>query len=188
MSDDLEVANTLNNYLRNVVKIFKIPEKVLTDRLFQSLCRHPTLNVILKYKNHRNMHAIKRFSRRFSSFYFPHVDKNTFLKEIEKINLNKAVDDSDILISLLITFILNLMKLQTHQSLQIFYSLQILQKHLSNVHEIKRKTTAQSAFCLTFQTFLKSLFAGKSQITLIIFYQNFNVVLEKATAHNIVFL
>ena len=112
MSDDLEVANTLNNYLRNVVKIFKIPEKVLTDRLFQSLCRHPTLNVILKYKNHRNMHAIKRFSRRFSSFYFPHVDKNTFLKKIEKINLNKAVDDSDILISLLITFIFNLMKLR----------------------------------------------------------------------------
>ena len=111
MSDELEVANTLNNYLRNVVKIFKIPEKFLTDRLFQSLCRHAPLNVILKYKNHRNMHAIKRFSRRFSSFYFPHVDKSTFLKEIEKINLNKAVDDSDILISLLITFIFNLMKL-----------------------------------------------------------------------------
>ena len=112
MSDDLEVANTLNNYLRNVAKIFKIPEKVLTDRLFQGLCRHPALNVILKYKNHQNMHAIKRFSRRFSSFYFSHVDKNTFLKKTEKINLNKAVDDSDILISLLITFIFNLMKLR----------------------------------------------------------------------------
>ena len=42
------------------------------------------------------MHVIKRFSQRFSSFYFSHVDKNTVLKEIKKLNLNKAVQDSDI--------------------------------------------------------------------------------------------
>ena len=82
ISDDLEVANTLNNYFSNVVKNFKIPQTFVTDSLPQSIFRHPTLNPILKYKNHPSMHVIKRFSQRFSSFYFLHVDKNTVLKEI----------------------------------------------------------------------------------------------------------
>ena len=87
-------------------------------------------------------------------------------------------------ISLLITFISNLMKLLTHQSLQIFWSLQTFQQHLSKVYKIKRKPKGQSVFSLSFQKFLKRLFASNSQITLIMisFYQNFNVVLEKATA------
>ena len=67
-----------------------------------------------------------------------------------------------------------------------FLSLQTFQQHLSKVHKIKRRTTGQSVFCLSFQNFLKIFFVGNSQITLIMFYQNFNVVLEKTTAHNII--
>ena len=52
ISHDVEVANTLNNYFSNVVKILKILEKFVTDSLPQSLSRHSTLNAILKYKNH----------------------------------------------------------------------------------------------------------------------------------------
>ena len=85
ISDDVEVANTLNNYFSNVVKNLKIPEKFVTDSLPQSLSRHPTLNAILKYKNHSSMCVIKKFSQRFSSVYFSHVDKNTVHKEIKKI-------------------------------------------------------------------------------------------------------
>ena len=56
------------------------------------------------------------------------------LKEIKKLNLNKATQDSYIpvkvflkkMISLLITFISNLLKLQTHQILKIFLSLHTL--------------------------------------------------------------
>ena len=91
ISDDVEVANTLNNYFSNVVKNLKIPEKFVTDSLPRSLSKHPTLNAVLKYKNPPSMHVIKRFSQRFSSFYFSHVDKNTVLKETEKLNLNEAV-------------------------------------------------------------------------------------------------
>ena len=68
----------------------------MTDSLPQSLSRHPTLNAVLKYKNDPSRHAIKRFSQRFPSFYFSHVEKNTVLKKIKKLNLNKAVQDSDI--------------------------------------------------------------------------------------------
>ena len=47
------------------------------------------------------MHVIKRFSQRFSSFYFSHVDKNNVLKEIKKSKFNKAVQDSDIPVKVL---------------------------------------------------------------------------------------
>ena len=43
----------------------------------------------------------KSFSTRFSSFYFSQVDKNTVLKEIRKLNMNKAVQDKDIPVKIL---------------------------------------------------------------------------------------
>ena len=84
----MEVVNTLNNYFSNVVKNLKIPKEIVTDSLPQSLFRNPALNAVLKYKSHPSMHVMKKFSERFSSFYFSYVDKNTFLKEIKKSNLN----------------------------------------------------------------------------------------------------
>ena len=84
----MEVVNTLNNYFSNVVKNLKISKEIVTDSLPQSLFRNPALNAVLKYKNHPSMHVMKKFSERFSSFYFSYVDKNTFLKEIKKSNLN----------------------------------------------------------------------------------------------------
>ena len=101
ISDDVEVANTLKNYFSDVDKNLKIPEKFVTDSLLQSSWRHPTLNAILKYQNQQRIHVIKRCFQCFSSFYFSRVDKNTVLKETEKLNLNKAVQDSDIPVKIL---------------------------------------------------------------------------------------
>ena len=74
ISDDVEVANTLNNYFSNVVKNLKIPEKFVTDSLPQSLSGHSTLNAILKYKNHPSIFST------FLKFLFFTCDKNTVLK------------------------------------------------------------------------------------------------------------
>ena len=129
------------------------------------------------------MHAINLFSKLFSSFYFSHIDKNTVLKEIKKINLNKAVEDSNIpvkiflkktLICVLITCISNLLiklSCRTIKVCRFFLSLQTLQQYLSKVHEIKLKTTGKSVFCLSFKKCLKRLLVANSQINLIIFYQ-----------------
>ena len=46
-------------------------------------------------KNHPSIRIIKSFSRCFWSLYFLQVDKNTVLKEIRKLNMNKAVQDTD---------------------------------------------------------------------------------------------
>ena len=94
ISDDLEVANTLNNSFSNVVKNLKIPEKFVTVTSLKVY-----RGTQLKYKNHPSV--IKRFSQRFSSFHFSHVDENTVVKEIEKLNLNKAVQDPDIPVKIL---------------------------------------------------------------------------------------
>ena len=37
----------------------------------------------------------------FSSFYFSQVGKNTVLKEIRKLNMNKAAQDTDIPLQIL---------------------------------------------------------------------------------------
>ena len=96
ISDQVEVANTLNTFFSNTVKNLKIPEKLADHYLPHSLSRDPTLNAIPKYKDHLNMRVIKRVSQRFSSFFFSPVDKNTLLREIRKFKSNEAVQDTDI--------------------------------------------------------------------------------------------
>ena len=94
ISDDLEVANTLNKYFSNVVKNLKIPEKFANNNLPRILSKHPTLNAIMKYKNHPSMDVIKKISHGLSSFYFSHIDKKTVLNEIKKLKLSKVVQDT----------------------------------------------------------------------------------------------
>ena len=93
MFDDMEIANTLDNYFSNVVKNLKIPKKIVTGSLPQSLSRHPTSNAILKYKNHPSMHVIKIFFQRFLSFYFSHINKKAFLKVACVVNLKLPFTD-----------------------------------------------------------------------------------------------
>ena len=90
-SDEVEVANTQDTFFSKTVKNVKFPEKLDDHYLPHSLSRHPTLNAILKYKDHPSIRVIKRVSQHFSSFYFSPVDKNTVLKEIIKSKSNKAV-------------------------------------------------------------------------------------------------
>ena len=192
ISDDLEIANTLNKFFSNVVKNLKIPEKFANNNLPRILSKHPTLNAIMKYKNHQSMDAIKKISHGLSRFYFSRIDKKTVLNEIKKLKLSKAVQDSDIPVKILkenSDFFAEYIYLQFNEAVDSskfadFLSMQTLQQVLSKVYEIKQITTGLFVFCLSFQKFLKRLFAGSSQITLIIFYQNFNVVLEKDTTHN----
>ena len=95
-SVDVEVVNNLNDFFSNILKNLNFPEYYVEDKLSHSLPSHPTLKDILKYKNHPSIKVIKSFSTRFSSFYFSQADKNTVLKEIRKIKINKEVLDTNI--------------------------------------------------------------------------------------------
>ena len=102
-SDEVKVANSLNNFFSNIIKNLKLPEYFVEDKLSHSLSSHPTLKAVLRYKNQPSIKVIKHksSSMRFSSFYFSQVDKNTVLKEIRKLNMNKAVQDKDIHVKIL---------------------------------------------------------------------------------------
>ena len=100
-SKEVEVANTLSNFFSTIIKSLKIPEYYAQSNLPPNLSRHPTLKAILKYKNHPSISIVKRFSERFSSYHFSQVDKNTVLKEITKLSLNKSVQDTDIPVKIL---------------------------------------------------------------------------------------
>ena len=116
----------------------KIPKKLVTDSLLQSLSRHPTLNAILHYKNHPHV-CNKKFFSRFFKFYFSHVDKNAVLKEIEKLNLNRAVQDSNIPVKILKEnaelfagyIYLHFNEAVDSSKFADFLSLQTLQQHLT---------------------------------------------------------
>ena len=100
-SDEWKGANTLNNFFSNIIKNFKLPEYYVEDKLSHNLWSHPILKAILKYNNHPSIKVIKSFSTRFSSFYSLQVGKSTVLKEIRKLNMNKAVKDTDIPVKIL---------------------------------------------------------------------------------------
>ena len=67
-SDEVEVANTLNDFFSNVIKNLKIPEYYVEDKLPNSLSRHPTLNAMPKEKNHPSIRIIKFFLGVFQVF------------------------------------------------------------------------------------------------------------------------
>ena len=83
ISDDLEVANTLNKYFSNVVKNLKIPEKFANNSLPRILSKHPTLNAIMKYKNHPSMDVIKKFLMVYQVFIFHILTKKLLLTRLK---------------------------------------------------------------------------------------------------------
>ena len=80
ISDDVEVANALNSFFSNTVKIVKCSEKYADNNVPHSLLRHPILNSMLIYKDHPSIRIIKRVYQGFSSFYFSPFDQKTVLK------------------------------------------------------------------------------------------------------------
>ena len=140
------------------------------------------------------MHVIKRFSQRFSSFYFSHVDKNNVLKEIKKSKFNKAVQDSDIPVKVLkenAHFFADYIYLQFNEAVDSskfadFFKSADIAAVFKQGSRNKKENYRPINILPLISKILKRLFAGNSQITLIIFYQNFDVVLEKATSHDIV--
>ena len=194
-SKEVEVANTLNNFFSTIIKSLKIPEYYAENNLPPNLSRHPTLKAILKYKSHPSISIIKRFSELFSSFHFSQVDKNTVLKEITKLSLNKSVQDTDIPVKILkenadyfaehIAF--NLMRQYVHQNSQHLSNLLTYCLYSNNVLDIRRITIDQSTSYQSFQKYLKNFCEDNFQIILIIFFRSFNAVLENAIAHSIVY-
>ena len=123
-------------------------------------------------------------------FYFSHVDKNIVLKEIKKLNLNKAIQDWDIPVKILnenAHFFADDIYLQFNEAVDssklvdFFKHADISAAFKQGSRNKKENYRPIGIVPLIAKVFKKII----SRQLSIIFYQNFNVALEKATAHKI---
>ena len=63
--------------------------------------RIPTLRAILKCASHPSISAIKEYNRTFHQFFFPVVEKENIIKELQKLNLKKVTQETDIQVKIL---------------------------------------------------------------------------------------
>ena len=97
ISNDLEIANTFNNYFGKIVQNLDIPRNrnhISNTHLSQV---NPVLGCIEKFSEHTSIKNIKnRMSNLNCSFKFEYEDKDFFQKEIENLCIKKATQQSDI--------------------------------------------------------------------------------------------
>ena len=63
--------------------------------------RIPTLRAILKCASHPSISAIKEYNRTSHQFFFPVVEKENIIKELQKLNLKKVTQETDIQVKIL---------------------------------------------------------------------------------------
>ena len=56
----------------------------------------PLLEANVKYRNHPSIVAIKKFCNSKSHFSFKNVQKEEILKELNNLNINKTIQNTDI--------------------------------------------------------------------------------------------
>ena len=99
INEDEENAEILNTFVSNAVKNLKIPEYQETDSLPTNIF-HPIFKVILKYKNHPSIVAIKNLDTS-SRFDFCRVCVQDVVKEIKKLSTRKATQYTDLPVKIL---------------------------------------------------------------------------------------
>ena len=98
-TQDEQNAELLNIFFSNAVNSLKIPKFSNTNLLCERLS-NPTLNAILKYKNHPSNGAIRN-SNYNSHVHFNEVSAEEIYKEIRKLSPRKSVQSADIPIRVL---------------------------------------------------------------------------------------
>ena len=98
ISEDNEIAESLNSFFSNTLKNLKIPGfKPHNDSLFENVS-DPILKVILKYRNHSSIVAIgevwKNKSKKQPLFSFSRATMGEILKEILSLDTTKACQDT----------------------------------------------------------------------------------------------
>ena len=94
LSKNLEVAQTFNAFFSNIVKEMNIS----LGQELRAEANHievPILRIIERYKKHPSVVAIFE-NHRDSAFSFRHVSLDEIIKEIKRLDVKKACQDTDI--------------------------------------------------------------------------------------------
>ena len=95
MKTDLETSEVLNNFFTNIVQSLDILRYSNNEPLVSNTI-DATLKVILKYRNYPSIIAIQSKYKDKGSFNFIEVDEKQIVKEILKLDVNKASQNSNI--------------------------------------------------------------------------------------------
>ena len=97
---DQETAEVLNNFFSNIAQNLDI-SRYSNNKPLVSNTNDATLKAILKYRNHPSIIAIRSKCKDKGNFNFIEVDQKQIEKEILKLDVNKALQSSDIPIQVL---------------------------------------------------------------------------------------
>ena len=95
LKNDKETAKILNNFFSTIIKNLKISEYKEQNPISISI-KDPVMRAIVKYRAHTSIIVIKENCNSSSSFNFSFVDKEDILKDIKKLKVNKATQNTDI--------------------------------------------------------------------------------------------
>ena len=76
----LDLQKPINEFFSNIVHSLGILEYQCEHNLHSRLLSNPVLQAIMKYRYHPSINIIRNYSKRFLTFYFSVVGKNTVLK------------------------------------------------------------------------------------------------------------
>ena len=89
LKTDLETAEVLNTFFGNIVKNLEINQYSNFDPAINN-AKDPTLEAILKHKDHPSILAIQNKYKNRIKFDFEKMDLASIEKEIDNLKINKA--------------------------------------------------------------------------------------------------
>ena len=97
ISEDSDVAQTLNSFFSNIVTNLKIPAYADSNSNLENVS-DPIIKLILKYRDHPSILTIGEVCKEKSDspFLFTGIDKEEILKEILNLDASKACQDTDV--------------------------------------------------------------------------------------------
>ena len=95
LKNDKETAKVLNNFFSTIIQNLKIPQYKGQDPISASIS-DPVMSLIVNYRAHRSIIAIKENFNSSTPFNFLFVDKEDILKQIKNLKANKATQNTDI--------------------------------------------------------------------------------------------
>ena len=95
ISEDMDIAETFNEFFVNIVASLKILPKENYETHVGNDSK-PTLNYISKFKNHPSIKVIKSRKKEEQSFTFSYVSYEEVLNEIRKLQTTKTTQQNDI--------------------------------------------------------------------------------------------
>ena len=95
VENDEKTATVFNNFFSNIIKNLGVPQYNEIDPVSQNL-DNTLMKAIMKYRCYPSIIAIKEKCNSNFSFSFSQVERDEIMKEISRLNINKATQSTDI--------------------------------------------------------------------------------------------